>query len=75
MTYSLLSSDALPQESLQISDIVDYLNSEDLKQLKEAEQAEQIGGSAPSTPVDGTVSQDSTSTKPRKGDGHDDMDI
>ena len=85
MTYNLLSSDALPQESLQISDIVDYLNSEDLKQLKEqraarvaneaAEQAEQIGGSAPSTPVEGTISQDSTSTKPRKGDGHDDMDI
>jgi hypothetical protein len=85
MTYSLLSSDALPQESLQISDIVDYLNSEDLKQLKEqrtarvaneaAEQAEQIGGSAPSTPVEGTVSQDSTSTKPRKSDGHGDMDL
>ena len=85
MTYSLLSSDALPQESLQISDIVDYLNSEDLKQLKEqraarvaneaAEQAEQIGGSAPSTPVEGTVSQSGASTKPRKGDGHDDMDI
>jgi hypothetical protein len=85
MTYSLLSSDALPQESLQISDIVDYLNSEDLKQLKEqraarvaseaAEQAEQIGGSAPSTPVEGNGSINGSATKPRRGDGHDDMDI
>ena len=84
-TYTLLSSGAQPQESLQLSDIVEYLNSEQLKELKAkksarvaneaAEQADQIGGSAPTTPSEGTVSASATKKKPHKGDGHGDIDM
>ena len=84
-TYSLLSGGARPQESLQRSDVIDYLHSDALKQLKEqkttqlaneaVEQAAQIGGSAPTMPSEGTVSASAVKNKPRKGDGHDDMDI
>ena len=84
-TYTLLSGGAQPQESLQISDIVEYLNSENLKQLKETKikqqadeavhQADQIGGSAPTDLSEENISANAASSKPRKGDDHDDMDI
>ena len=83
--YALLSGGAQPLESLQISDVIEYLNGEQLKNLKDAkatqianeaaQQADQIGGSAPSMPSEGTVSANAVKNKPRKGDGHDDIDI
>lgn len=84
-TYTLLSSGAQPQESLQISDIVEYLNSEQLKQLQinnaqqkvaeAVQQGEQIGGSAPTVLSEGTISSTVVKSTPRKDDGHGDMDI
>jgi hypothetical protein len=84
-TYSLLSSDAKPQESLQISDVIDYLHSDALKQLKDSkaaqiavaavEQAEQIGGSAPTTPSEGTASSHHINTSAHLNRGRDDMEI
>ena len=84
-TYDLLSDDAQPQESLQLSDIVKYLNSERLKELKDnsakqkaaeaVQQGDQIGGSAPTVLSEGTISSNAVKSTPRKDDGHGDMDI
>ncbi len=83
-TYSLLSGGARPQESLQRSDVIDYLHSDALKQLKEqkttqlvneaVEQAEQIGGSAPTMPSEGSVSSNAVQNI-RRSDGHGDIDL